>query len=82
MSALAQRELVIAEGCFGDTSAALEALQAAESATHPVIVAAYARQQAGQKQSTLPPTSLHACEQASTHSQLGAASHAAETLTQ
>jgi hypothetical protein len=36
-------ELVIAEGCFGETSAALEALEAAESATDPVVVAAYAQ---------------------------------------
>jgi hypothetical protein len=36
-------ELVIAEGCFGETSAALEALEAAESATDPVIVAAYSQ---------------------------------------
>lgn len=36
-------ELVIAEGCFGETSAALEALEAAEFATDPVIAAAYAR---------------------------------------
>jgi hypothetical protein len=36
-------ELVIAEGCFGETSATLEALEAAESATDPVVAAAYAR---------------------------------------
>jgi hypothetical protein len=36
-------ELVIAEGCFGETSAALEALQAAETASDPVIAAAYQR---------------------------------------
>ena len=36
-------DLVIAEGCFGETNAALEALQAAESASDPVIVAAYTR---------------------------------------
>jgi hypothetical protein len=36
-------ELVIAEGCFGETSAALEALQAAETASDPVIAAAYGR---------------------------------------
>jgi hypothetical protein len=34
-------ELVIAEGCFGETGAALEALEAADAATDPVIVAAY-----------------------------------------
>jgi len=34
-------DLVIAEGCFGETGAALEALQAAAMATDPVIVAAY-----------------------------------------
>jgi hypothetical protein len=36
-------ELVITEGCFGETRAALEALEAAESATDPVIAAAYTR---------------------------------------
>ena len=36
-------DLVIAEGCFGETSAALEALEAAASASDPVIRAAYAR---------------------------------------
>ena len=36
-------ELVLAEGCFGETSAALEALEAAEYAADPVIAAAYAR---------------------------------------
>jgi hypothetical protein len=36
-------ELVIAEGCFGETSAALEALEAAQTASDPVIQAAYAR---------------------------------------
>ena len=36
-------DLVIAEGCFGETSAALEALEAAETATDPVIVAAYSQ---------------------------------------
>ena len=35
--------LVIAEGCFGETSAALQALEAAASARAPVIRAAYAR---------------------------------------
>jgi hypothetical protein len=34
-------ELVIAEGCFGETSAALQALEAADDAEDPVIVAAY-----------------------------------------
>jgi hypothetical protein len=34
-------DLVIAEGCFGETSAALEALEAADDATDPVIRAAY-----------------------------------------
>jgi len=34
-------DLVIAEGCFGETSAALEALEAADTAADPVIVAAY-----------------------------------------
>jgi hypothetical protein len=36
-------ELVIAEGCVGETVAALEALEAAEEAADPVIRAAYAR---------------------------------------
>ena len=36
-------DLVIAEGCFGETRAALEALEAAELAADPVIRAAYAR---------------------------------------
>jgi hypothetical protein len=36
-------DLVIAEGCFGETSAALEALEAADVADDPVIVATYAR---------------------------------------
>jgi hypothetical protein len=36
-------DLVIAEGCFGETSAALEALEAADSAADPVIVAAYSQ---------------------------------------
>jgi hypothetical protein len=36
-------ELVIAEGCFGETRAALEALDAADTATDPVIGAAYRR---------------------------------------
>jgi hypothetical protein len=36
-------DLVIAEGCFGETGAALEALQAADAASDPVIAAAYAR---------------------------------------
>jgi len=36
-------DLVIAEGCFGETGAALEALEAAESATDPVIAAAYSQ---------------------------------------
>jgi hypothetical protein len=34
-------DLVIAEGCFGETSAALEALEAADTAEDPVIRAAY-----------------------------------------
>jgi hypothetical protein len=34
-------DLVLAEGCFGETSAALEALEAADSAADPVIRAAY-----------------------------------------
>jgi hypothetical protein len=36
-------DLVIAEGCIGETSAALEALEAAETASDPVIAAAYAQ---------------------------------------
>lgn len=36
-------DLVIVEGCFGETSAALEALDAADSAADPVIAAAYAK---------------------------------------
>jgi hypothetical protein len=36
-------ELVIAEGCFGETRAALEALEAADAATDPVIAATYSR---------------------------------------
>jgi hypothetical protein len=36
-------ELVLLEGCFGETVAALEALDAAETATDPVIVAAYSQ---------------------------------------
>ena len=36
-------DLVIAEGCFGETSAALEALEAADSAKDPAIVLAYAQ---------------------------------------
>jgi hypothetical protein len=36
-------DLVIAEGCFGETSAALEALESADAATDPVIRAAYAQ---------------------------------------
>jgi hypothetical protein len=36
-------DLVIAEGCFGETRAALEALEAAELAADPVIRAAYTR---------------------------------------
>lgn len=35
-------DLVIAEGCFGETRAALEALEAADNAQDPVIRAAYA----------------------------------------
>ncbi|HEY6080394.1 MAG TPA: ferritin-like domain-containing protein, partial [Polyangiaceae bacterium] len=43
-SSLAQIvELVIAEGCFGETSAALDALEAAQNASDPVIAASYAR---------------------------------------
>ncbi|HXK18587.1 MAG TPA: ferritin-like domain-containing protein, partial [Polyangiaceae bacterium] len=36
-------DLVILEGCFGETGAALEALEAADAATDPVIVAAYSQ---------------------------------------
>ena len=36
-------ELVIAEGCFGETGAALEALEAADTAADPVIIAAYSQ---------------------------------------
>jgi hypothetical protein len=36
-------DLVIVEGCFGETSAALQALEAADGAQDPVIVAAYAQ---------------------------------------
>jgi hypothetical protein len=36
-------DLVIAEGCFGETGAALEALEAADAASDPVIVTAYSR---------------------------------------
>jgi hypothetical protein len=36
-------DLVIAEGCFGETSAALDALEAADNATDPVIAASYTR---------------------------------------
>ena len=36
-------DLVIAEGCFGETSAALEALEAADTAADPVISAAYSQ---------------------------------------
>lgn len=36
-------DLVIAEGCLGETSAALEAIEAADGAADPVIRAAYAR---------------------------------------
>jgi hypothetical protein len=36
-------ELVIVEGCIGETSAALEALEAAEAETDPVLRSAYAR---------------------------------------
>jgi hypothetical protein len=36
-------DLVIAEGCFGETSATLEAMEAAELATDPVIATIYAR---------------------------------------
>jgi hypothetical protein len=35
--------LVIGEGCFGETSAALQALEAAATASDPVIRDAYAR---------------------------------------
>jgi hypothetical protein len=36
-------DLVVAEGCFGETRAALEALEAADNARDPVIRACYAR---------------------------------------
>jgi hypothetical protein len=36
-------DLVIAEGCFGETSAALQALEAGAAARDPAICAAYAR---------------------------------------
>jgi hypothetical protein len=36
-------DLVLAEGCIGETGAALEALEAADSASDPVIRAAYAQ---------------------------------------
>ena len=36
-------DLVIVEGCFGETSAALEALEATEAASDPVIESAYAQ---------------------------------------
>jgi hypothetical protein len=36
-------ELVVVEGCFGETRAALEALEAADGETDPVIRAAYAQ---------------------------------------
>jgi hypothetical protein len=36
-------DLVIAEGCLGETQAALDALDAAEAATDPVVRATYAR---------------------------------------
>lgn len=36
-------DLVIDEGCYGETSAALTALEAADAASDPVIAAAYAR---------------------------------------
>jgi hypothetical protein len=36
-------ELVIEEGCFGETAAALDALAAAETASDPVIGRAYAK---------------------------------------
>lgn len=36
-------DLVIAEGCFGETSATLEAMDAAELATDPVIASIYAQ---------------------------------------
>jgi hypothetical protein len=35
--------LVLAEGCFGETGAALDAFESAESAADPVIAAAYGR---------------------------------------
>lgn len=42
-SLLAIVELVIAEGCVGETAAALEAMEAAEAAADPMIRAAYAQ---------------------------------------
>ena len=36
-------DLVLAEGCFGETSAALEALEAADTATDPVVRDVYAK---------------------------------------
>src|SRR6185503_19927292 len=36
-------DLVILEGCFGETSAALEALELRDTASDPVIVSAYAQ---------------------------------------
>lgn len=36
-------DLVIVEGCYGETSAALEAFEAAQSASDPLIAATYAR---------------------------------------
>jgi hypothetical protein len=36
-------DLVLAEGCFGETGAALDAFEAAETAVDPVIVATYAQ---------------------------------------
>jgi hypothetical protein len=36
-------DLVLAEGCIGETSAALEALESADAASDPIIRAAYAR---------------------------------------
>ena len=43
-------DLVIAEGCFGETSAALEALESADAASDPVIREAYARIAADEQQ--------------------------------
>jgi hypothetical protein len=42
-SLVAVVELVIAEGCFGETRAALEALEAADTESDPVIIDAYAQ---------------------------------------